>query len=338
MSRSRVRVGVVGAGGIARGVHLPSLSEMDDVELVAISDLVEDRAAEMAKKYRVPRTYASYREMLKTEKLDAVWALVEPNNLFHVAWHSLDAGLAVFMEKPPGVTSMQARALARKSAQAGRPLQVGFNRRWMPVIRKAVETVRARAAVNQVDGSFVKYGDAGFDLGGVTAFVSDTIHALDLVRWIAGGKAVAAAMVVASIEDVVDNAWNGVIRFDNGVTGTIRANYKTGGRVHRLGIHASGISAYVDMGFGDPGASATILQHQGETRYSVASAGVAAETVTRIDGLELASSKEFHRYYGFYQEDRNFIDCVLGKTKADPDINEGVATIELAEMLLANRV
>lgn len=338
MSNQRVRVGVVGAGGIARSVHLPSLSEMEDVQIAAICDLRADRAAEMAKTFKIPRTYLSYHEMLSTEKLDAVFVLVEPANLFHVTWAALDAGKAVFMEKPPGVTSMQAWGLARKSAQAGRPLQVGLNRRWVPAVRKALALVRERCAVNQVEGTFFKYGDAGFDNGGVAAFVADTIHALDLVRWIAGGTPVAASLVVARIDDVVDNSWNGIIRFDNGVTGVIKANYRTGGRVHRVDIHGSGASAYVDLGFGDPGASATVLTHQGAIRYSVAAAGVADEQVMSIDGLELAGSKAFHRYYGFYQEDRHFIDCVQGKSLPEPDITEAAKSLDLVEMLLANRI
>lgn len=43
-SGGTVRVAVVGAGGIARSVHLPSLKEMPDVELVAICDLVPGTA------------------------------------------------------------------------------------------------------------------------------------------------------------------------------------------------------------------------------------------------------------------------------------------------------
>ncbi len=43
-SGGTVKVAVVGAGGIARSVHLPSLSEMEDVQLVAICDLIPERA------------------------------------------------------------------------------------------------------------------------------------------------------------------------------------------------------------------------------------------------------------------------------------------------------
>ena len=49
-SGGTVKVAVDGAGGIARSVHLPSLSEMEAVQLVAICDLIPERAKEQAAK------------------------------------------------------------------------------------------------------------------------------------------------------------------------------------------------------------------------------------------------------------------------------------------------
>ena len=340
MSAGKVRVGVIGAGGIAKGVHLPSLSEMDDVKVAAICDLVAERAASLAAAYKVEHTYISFHEMLAKEKLDAVFALVEPASLFHVVWNALDAGCPVFMEKPPGITSTQAWSLARKADEKGRILQVGFNRRHIPVVRKALEMVRGCTSINQVEGCFFKYGDAAFDNGSLSAFTSDSIHAVDLIRWIAGGTAKSAALVEARYDgDVVDNAWNGVMRFDNGVTGVIKANYRTGGRVHRCEVHGAGASAYIELGMGDHVAcSASVLVHEGAKRYSLAAAGAAQESVQNLDGTELAGSSAFHRSYGFYQEDRHFIDCVKSGARPDPDIVEGARSIELVEMLLANRI
>ncbi len=336
---SEVKVGVIGAGGIARSVHLPSLAEMPDVKVTAVSDLIAERSARLAQEFSIPRAYLSLHEMLAQEKLDAVYVLVEPVNLFSVTWHALNAGLPVFMEKPPGLTSMQAWSLARKAAEKKVSLQVGFNRRYIPVVRRAVEMVRERARINEVEGTFFKYGNAAFDRGGVSAFISDTIHAIDLIRWMAGGKAVAAAMVEAQYDDEVPNAWNGIIRFDNGVTGVLKANYRTGGRVHRFEAHGAGISAYIDVGMGEEiDCSAAVLSHEGEVRYSLAAAGSAHESVQRLNGAELAGSSAFHRLYGYYQEDRVFIDSVRGKATASPDIADAALTMELAERLLANRI
>lgn len=334
---SRMNVGVIGAGGIARNVHLPSLDDMEDVKIVAICDLVEERAAAMAVKYAIPRVYTLYKEMLAHETLDAVFVLVEPSNLFHVVWSCLDAGLDTFMEKPPGITLFQAESLRQKSEEAGRILQVGFNRRHIPLVRYVKALVEERTQVNQVEGCFFKFGDAAFDRGGLSAFPSDTIHAVDLVRWMSGGVPEATAAIAARYDDDrVVNAWNGVCRFDNGVTGVVKANYKTGGRVHKFEMHGPGLSAYIDLGFGAASCSATLLAHQGEMRYSLAASGATEQGVLEIDGMELAGSVAFHRYYGFYDEDRHFLECVRKQIQPETNIEDAVKTMELVEMFLSN--
>lgn len=334
------RIGVIGAGGIARGVHLPSLNDMDDVEIVVICDMIEERARAMAEKYAIPKVYTLYQEMLAREaaELDAVFALVEPGNMFHVAWRCLDAGLDTFCEKPPGISLIQAQALARKATEAGKVLQVGFNRRHIPVVREALDIVRRSTYVTQVEGCFFKCGTGAFDHGSLSAFMSDTVHAVDLVRAMAGGEPVVAASVQASHEEPVINAWNGVCRFDNGVMGIVKANYQTGGRVHRFEVHGPGVSAFIDLGFGAADCGATILSHQGKAQYSLAAKGAGDQGIVRIDGKELAGSDEFYRYYGFYQEDRHFIDCLRAGKEPETSIHDAVKSMQLAEMLVANRI
>jgi predicted dehydrogenase len=339
--QEKLRVGVIGAGGIARNVHLPSLRDMDDIELVAICDLIRERAAAMADKHGIPRVYTLYREMFEQENLDAVFALVEPASLFHVVWQCLDAGLPTFMEKPPGITLYQAESLCRKAAEAGQILQVGFNRRHIPLVRQVVDMVRERTQINQVEGCFFKYGNAAFDKGSLTAFMSDTIHAIDLMRWMAGAssngaEAEAAALVVTQYDSPVVNAWNGVCRFDNGVVGTIKANYRTGGRVHTFEVHGPGVSGYIELGFGGASCNARVLAHEGETRYSLASSGAAQEGILELDGMALAGSNEFYRYYGFYQEDLHFLDCVRTGAEPETGIADAVKSMRLAEMFVAN--
>jgi predicted dehydrogenase len=334
----KLKVAVIGTGGIARNVHLPSLNDMDDIELVALCDIVRERAAAMAEQYGVPRVYTLYREMLEQEDLDAVFVLVEPANLYHVVWHCLDVGVDVFMEKPPGITLYQTESLCRKATEAGRILQVGFNRRHIPLVRHVMDLVKQRTEINQVEGCFFKYGSAAFDRGSLTAFVSDTIHAIDLMRWMAGGTPEAAALVVTQNDEVVVNAWNGVCRFDNGVVGTIRANYRTGGRVHKFEVHGTGVSAYIDLGFGAASCSARILAHEGEAQYSLAVSGADKGGVLELDGTEVAGSTAFYRYYGFYQEDRHFVDCVRAQVRPETDIADAVASMRLAEMFLANQI
>src|SRR5690625_7712434 len=77
-----LKVGIIGAGGIAQSVHIPNyLKSGFDVEIVGIADISLDRANEVAKEFDIPHVYASYEDMLAEVSLDAVSVCVP--NKFH---------------------------------------------------------------------------------------------------------------------------------------------------------------------------------------------------------------------------------------------------------------
>src|SRR5687767_14702842 len=99
----QVRVGFIGAGGLANHVHYPSLAEDARVELAAVCDLDEAKLTRTAEKYAVQSRYTVYQEMLEREALDAVYVIMPPMPLHPIVMDCLAAGKHVFIEKPPGV-------------------------------------------------------------------------------------------------------------------------------------------------------------------------------------------------------------------------------------------
>ena len=77
---ARLKLGIIGCGGIANGKHLPSLKAIDRADIVAFCDLVVERAEKAAKEYGVPgaKVYTDYHELLKDESIDVVYVLT-PN-------------------------------------------------------------------------------------------------------------------------------------------------------------------------------------------------------------------------------------------------------------------
>ena len=69
---ARLKLGIIGCGGIANGKHLPSLKAIDRADIVAFCDLVVERAEKAAKEYGVPgaKVYTDYHELLKDESID----------------------------------------------------------------------------------------------------------------------------------------------------------------------------------------------------------------------------------------------------------------------------
>lgn len=78
----KVRVAMIGAGGMANSVHYPSLASFDDVEIAAICDLDTERLNDTADKYQVEKRYTDYRNMVKEIAPDAVYAIGQPHIMY----------------------------------------------------------------------------------------------------------------------------------------------------------------------------------------------------------------------------------------------------------------
>lgn len=140
----KVRVGIIGAGGIANGAHIPGYKGVSEhIELVAIADVVADLAKARAAEHGFTRAYADYEEMLRKEDLDCV-SICTPNK-FHgaAAIAALEAGVHVLCEKPPAVDAAEARRMADAAARAGKHLRYGFHNRFNPNVQATKRFVDA---------------------------------------------------------------------------------------------------------------------------------------------------------------------------------------------------
>ncbi|HDI74978.1 MAG: hypothetical protein DRJ52_04365 [Thermoprotei archaeon] len=134
-----VRVGFIGVGGIARQ-HLLRLEKMSDVELVAFSDIVYERAKEVADKYG-GRAYKDYREMYEKENLDAVYICIPPfahRDEVHLA---AEKEIAVFIEKPIALTRELAWSMVEVCKKHRIVTQVGYQLRHAFPIQKLKELI-----------------------------------------------------------------------------------------------------------------------------------------------------------------------------------------------------
>jgi predicted dehydrogenase len=344
---AKLRIGIIGAGGIAQGIHLPALKAIPEAEIAAVCDLIVERAQEAAGKFGIPKTYVSYHEMLREGGLDAVYVLVPPDGLFRAAFDALLAGKHVFMEKPMGISLFQAKTLKETAAARGRVLHVGFNRRFIPLVTVMAAKMREFCPITHVEGRFYKNSSPAFYGGCASAFVCDVIHVIDLVRHLAAGDSGVSpgTLRASTLESVnpetnVPEAWYSAMAFDNGVTAAVRANYRTGGRVHQFELHGPGASAYIDLGFGGPFCGGKILHTVAPGGQSLSAAGAGEQEILQFDGLALAGSDKYEVYYGYYAEDRHFVETVLANPSGTDSARteEDCASMELVERLLASRI
>lgn len=131
----RIRIGIIGAGGIARKAHIPNYKTYSDlVEVVAVSNHNKGKAVECAENFDIPHAYESYQDMLHEMDLDAV-SICTPN-AFHAeqAIAALQAGCHVLCEKPPAISVTDAEKMEEEAKKAGKILTYGFHYRFTPEV------------------------------------------------------------------------------------------------------------------------------------------------------------------------------------------------------------
>jgi len=317
----KVRVALIGAGGMANSVHYPSLRRFDDVQMAALCDLVPEKLHTTAQEFGIDKTYADYKRMIEEIAPDAVYVLMPPHHLFDIVMHCLAQGLHVFIEKPPGITTRQTRHMALEAEKNDCLTAVGFQRRHIPLLTKVRAEVEARGPIHQAVCTFYKnaVGKGPYYEGAVDILTCDVIHAVDTLRWI-GGEPRSVASDVRNLYAEWPNAFNALITFDSGATGILLANWMTGRRFFTVEMHAKGISAFADPD---------------DKAFLYADNNLEGQV---LDTKEVAGGDEHYVFYGFYHENRHFIDCVKSKQQPMTHFGDAVKTMELVDRIYRSQI
>jgi len=312
----KVRVAMIGAGGMANHVHYPSLVSFDDVEIAAICDLNDERLKQTADKYGVEKRYADYRVMVEQIAPDAVYAIGPPSAMYDAWTWCLQQGLNLYIEKPMGLTIHQARSLAYLAEQKGCITQVSFQRRTSPMVTMLRGKCLERGPIVHAVCTFYKCEPAPF-LAADGHMMNDCVHAIDTLRWACGGEVVEVQSLTRRVQVPDLNFLSALLRFDNGAVGVLMNSWSSGRRVFRVEMHAPGICAEAEHeGKG-------YLYADGDTQ------GI------EYDTREVAGSEELHVYGGFAAKNREFIDCLKSGRQPGSHFGDAVKTMEVAERILA---
>ena len=98
MSSNKLKVAVVGAGGISRAAHLPGWKNINEAEVVAIADINPAAAKATAGEFCIPEVYTDYREMLKRSDVDVVDICIPNIQHTPVTLAALESGRHVICE------------------------------------------------------------------------------------------------------------------------------------------------------------------------------------------------------------------------------------------------
>lgn len=130
MGDSKVRMAIVGCGGIGRGHHMNNLTKDPRVEFVVACDLVERRASRVCEEFGVPHFETDYRVAIDKYELDAVTVCTSNDAHAPVSIYAAEKGLHVLCEKPLATTLEEAEAMLAAVQKAGVVHMVDFSKRF----------------------------------------------------------------------------------------------------------------------------------------------------------------------------------------------------------------
>src|SRR2546427_10046618 len=241
----RVAVGVIGTGFWGENqVRVFRQSPMAD--LVAICDTNEKRAKEIGTKYGIP-WYSDVGKFLRVPRLEAVTVCTPTQTHLKVGLLAIEAGKNLLVEKPMTGEERAAVRLVNSARKAGVKLLVGFIERFNPGV-KAVKKMLTQGVVGDVIIATgrrvarwpIRIGDVGV--------VKDTaIHDIDAMRYLLEEEVSAVFAQTGSLrthsyEDYAEI----MLRFTEGTTGFIDANWLTPRKVRTLIITGSDATINLD--------------------------------------------------------------------------------------------
>jgi predicted dehydrogenase len=236
-----LRIGVVGAGLIARRAHLPAFAVDPLADLAGVCSGHRANAEAAAREFGIRRVYGSWEEMVADPGIEAIDICAINSLHAPVAIAALHAGKHVLVEKPMAVTLAEADAMLHASRRAERVLMVAHNLRYEPLFETAKRLLDEGAigAVRAIRGTFMHAGpDESWgatspwfwqeEEAGGGALIDLGVHTIDLIRWLMAGDAVveveAMTARLAKPTFADDNAIV-LLRFGSGVLGSVQASW-----------------------------------------------------------------------------------------------------------------
>jgi predicted dehydrogenase len=330
-----VRLAVVGCGRIAQVAHLPALEKATGIQLVAVSDPVENVRRAVARRHDVPHAYADHSQVLADELVEAV--LVAAPDRFHysITAAALTAGKHVLVEKPIASTVAEAQQLVDLAEQTGLLLQVGAMKRHDAGVQYARRFVTERLGEVRSFNAWYRIGDlrAGIEAtlfprlyANVTAHQTEIAfkadrrryllathgaHIFDTVRYLVGDV---ASVIARHRAHGQDQLWQVLLTTTSGAIGTVSLTVDVPGEPNE-GIEVFGSTGTIKLDIPFP------FYRLASAVHAYASGEVIIPALTDGDA--------------YRRQAEAFARVIREGGRPTPDVYDGLAALKLIEATAA---
>jgi len=319
-----IKAAVIGVGSMGKN-HARVYTELPEATLVGVADADASTASNVAARLGA-RSYSDYRKLLEVEKPDAVTIAVPTALHFEVAKTAMEAGAHVLVEKPIAATLDEGRCLIELANSLKRKLMVGHIVRFNP----AIQTLKKKLDAGDLGRIFQivcrRVGPFPARIRDVGVVIDLAPHDVDLMRFLTGMEPV---RLFAETEQRIHTAHEDLIlallRFPDGVTGTLEINWLTPTKVREVLV------------LGERGLFRVDDLTQDLYFFENAQAdGVLWQTLQALKGVSEGSMTRFafQRYEPLKAELQAFLSCVQNDTPAPVSGEDGLVALRLALALV----
>ena len=195
----KIKLGVIGINPHLRASFIYSNYPKENAELTAVCDHDPDMVEVFRKTYpefAKVKVYPDYRDLIKDSEVQAVFIAVRDQYHEEMAVAALEAGKAVYLEKPMAISIEGCDRILETAYRTGSKLMVGHNMRYMDFVLKMKEIIDS-GIIGEIQAAwcrhFISYGSCYFrhwcsEQATCTGLLLQKgAHDIDIIHWLAGG-------------------------------------------------------------------------------------------------------------------------------------------------------
>lgn len=242
-------MGVIGVGAMGLN-HARVYSRIENANLLAISDLMKDKADEVAATYNAT-SYKDYKDVLEIPEIDAVSVCVPTTHHHQVVMDAIEYDKHVLVEKPIAFTLKEAREMVKAAKKSDLKLATGHVERFNPVVQEAKALIQDGAIGNVVSTSAKRVGPFPPRIKDVGVTVDLAIHDLDVMYYLLDDPIKEVYANMGSILEKCEYEDHAEImtKFSSGIIGMLEVNWLTPYKKRKLEI--TGVDGIISLDYID---------------------------------------------------------------------------------------
>lgn len=305
----QTNVGVIGVGSMGYN-HVRIYSELENANLVAISDMVRGTLDKVSKEFNTVG-YVDYDNILQIDDIEVVNICVP--TVFHhdVVMRAIEAGKNVLVEKPIASKLNEAEEMIKAAEDAGVTLATGHVERFNPAVRVAKKLIDEGAIDEVVTANSKRLGPFPPRIRDVGVAIDLAIHDIDIFNYLFNSR---ANTVFANMSSKLKNCEfedhaEIMTKYDSGVLSILETNWLTPYKKRQLNI--TGIDGIISVDYGN-------------------------QTVTLFKENNQVEDIKVENKEPLKEELRSFVDCVQNNTPPEVSGKDGYEALRIVDAAMTS--